>query len=124
MFHGVDARVKSLSPRLRTVSQDIPDSLRHMTLTHTAAVAVLLAAMLPAGASGQGSTPPLTMQVDVQVTATRFGEPVEAGRVTLSIAGSNLGNRRDAVQLSELGEGQFYPMAARRVDAVLTWQYT
>ncbi len=44
-------------------------------------------------------------------------------RFTLSISGDNLGNRRDAVQLSELGEGQFYPMTARRVNAVLTWQY-
>ncbi len=42
---------------------------------------------------------------------------------TLSIVGSNLGNRRDAMQMSELGEGQFYTMAARRVDAILTWQY-
>jgi hypothetical protein len=37
--------------------------------------------------------------------------------------GSNLGNRRDAVQLSELGEGQFYRLPARRVDATLTWHY-
>jgi iron complex outermembrane recepter protein len=42
---------------------------------------------------------------------------------TVSLSGENLGNRRDAVQLSELGEGQFYPMTARRIDAVLTWQY-
>ena len=44
-------------------------------------------------------------------------------RFTVSILGSNLGNRRDAVQLSELGEGQFYRMPARRVDATLTWHY-
>jgi len=30
---------------------------------------------------------------------------------------------RDAVQLSELGEGQFYRLPARRVDAVLTWHF-
>jgi iron complex outermembrane receptor protein len=42
---------------------------------------------------------------------------------TLSISGSNLGNRRDAVQLSELGEDQFYRMAARRVDASVSWQF-
>ena len=42
---------------------------------------------------------------------------------TLSVSGDNLGNRRDAMQLSELGEGQFYPMTARRVNAVLTWHY-
>ena len=42
---------------------------------------------------------------------------------TLSVSSDNLGNRRDAVQLSELGEGQFYPMTARRVNAVLTWHY-
>jgi len=35
--------------------------------------------------------------------------------------GSNLGNRRDAVQLSKLGEGQFYRLPGRRVDATLTW---
>jgi hypothetical protein len=32
-------------------------------------------------------------------------------------------NRRDAVQLSELGEEQFYRLPARRVDATLTWEY-
>ena len=42
---------------------------------------------------------------------------------TISILGSNLGNRRDAVQLSELGEDQFYRMPARRIDATLTWHY-
>jgi len=42
---------------------------------------------------------------------------------TLSVLGSNLGNRRDAVQLSELGEGQFYRLPARRIDATLTWHY-
>jgi len=44
-------------------------------------------------------------------------------RFTVAVLGSNLGNRRDAVQLSELGEGQFYRMPARRVDATLTWHY-
>jgi iron complex outermembrane recepter protein len=44
-------------------------------------------------------------------------------RFTVAILGSNLGNRRDAVQVSELGEGQFYRMPARRVDATLTWHY-
>lgn len=44
-------------------------------------------------------------------------------RFTLAILGSNLGNRRDAVQLSELGEDQFYRMPARRIDATLTWHY-
>jgi iron complex outermembrane recepter protein len=44
-------------------------------------------------------------------------------RFTVAILGSNLGNRRDAVQLSELGEGQFYRLPARRVDATLTWHY-
>jgi iron complex outermembrane recepter protein len=42
---------------------------------------------------------------------------------TLSLSGENLGNRRDAVQLSELGEGQFYRMVARRVNAILSWQF-
>jgi hypothetical protein len=44
-------------------------------------------------------------------------------QVTVAILASNLGNRRDAVQLSELGEGQFYRLPARRVDATLTWHY-
>ena len=44
-------------------------------------------------------------------------------RFTVSLLGANLGNRRDAVQLSELGEDQFYRMAARRVDATVTWHY-
>src|SRR5262249_50307176 len=44
-------------------------------------------------------------------------------RFTIALLGSNLGNRRDAAQLSELGEGQFYRLPARRVDAMLTWHY-
>jgi len=44
-------------------------------------------------------------------------------RFTVAVLGSNLGDRRDAVQLSELGEGQFYRLPARRVDATLTWHY-
>jgi outer membrane receptor protein involved in Fe transport len=44
-------------------------------------------------------------------------------RFTLSISGANLGNRRDAVQLSELGEDSFYRMTARRVDATLSWHF-
>ena len=43
-------------------------------------------------------------------------------RFTIAVAAANLGNRRDAAQLSELGEGQFYRMTARRVDATLSWQ--
>ena len=42
---------------------------------------------------------------------------------TVTLAGTNLGDRRDAVQLSELGEGQFYRMPARRVVATLSWQF-
>ena len=44
-------------------------------------------------------------------------------RFTLSILASNLGNRRDAVQPSELGEQPFYRLPARRADTTLTWQY-
>jgi outer membrane receptor protein involved in Fe transport len=44
-------------------------------------------------------------------------------RLTLAILASNLTNRRDAVQQSEMGEGQFYRLPARRVDATLTWHY-
>ncbi len=44
-------------------------------------------------------------------------------RFTVAVLGANLGDRRDAVQLSELGEGQFYRLPARRVDAMVTWHY-
>jgi iron complex outermembrane receptor protein len=44
-------------------------------------------------------------------------------RFTAAILASNLGDRRDAVQLSELGEGQFYRLPARRIDATVTWHY-
>ena len=44
-------------------------------------------------------------------------------RFTVALLASNIGDRRDAVQLSELGEGQFYRLPARRVDATLTWHY-
>jgi iron complex outermembrane recepter protein len=39
---------------------------------------------------------------------------------TVQISGRNLGNRRDAAQMSELGEGQFYRLPARHVDVMLT----
>ena len=42
---------------------------------------------------------------------------------TAAVLGSNLGDRRDAVQQSELGEEQFYRLPARRIDATLTWHY-
>jgi len=42
---------------------------------------------------------------------------------TVSPLGTNLGDRRDAAQLSELGEGQFYRLHGRRADATLTWHY-
>jgi iron complex outermembrane recepter protein len=41
----------------------------------------------------------------------------------LSISGTNLSDRRDAVQLSELGEGQLYRLNARRIQAALSWQF-
>jgi iron complex outermembrane recepter protein len=44
-------------------------------------------------------------------------------KFTMAVLGSNLGDRRDAAQLSELGEGQFYRLPARRIDATLTWHY-
>jgi iron complex outermembrane receptor protein len=44
-------------------------------------------------------------------------------RFTVAILGSNLGDRRDAVQLSELGEEEFYRMPARRINATVTWHY-
>ncbi|GAC1600614.1 MAG: hypothetical protein NVS3B2_02950 [Ramlibacter sp.] len=39
---------------------------------------------------------------------------------TLQLAVSNLGNRRDAVQVSDLGENQFYRLAARRYELTFT----
>ena len=42
------------------------------------------------------------------------------GRYTLSLAGSNLTNRRDPILRSELGEGQLYRMPGRRVFASLS----
>ncbi|GAC1526278.1 MAG: TonB-dependent siderophore receptor [Ramlibacter sp.] len=39
---------------------------------------------------------------------------------TLSLTGTNLGNRRDALIGSELGEGQFYRVPARRLTVGLT----
>jgi iron complex outermembrane receptor protein len=41
-------------------------------------------------------------------------------RCTVQLAGANLGNRRDAVQVSELGEEQFYRLPARRYDVIVT----
>ena len=41
----------------------------------------------------------------------------------MAVLGSNLNDRRDALQLSELGEEQFYRLPARRVDATVTWHY-
>src|SRR5262249_60700974 len=41
-------------------------------------------------------------------------------RLTAAILASNLGDRRDAVQLSELGEGQFYRLPARPGGAAAT----
>jgi outer membrane receptor protein involved in Fe transport len=41
-------------------------------------------------------------------------------RFTVQLAGTNLGNRRDPVQLSELGEDQFYRLPARRYDLIVT----
>jgi iron complex outermembrane receptor protein len=42
---------------------------------------------------------------------------------TVQLAGSNLGNRRDAVQASELGEEQFYRLPARRYDVMVTFPF-
>ena len=44
-------------------------------------------------------------------------------KLTIAVLGSNLGDRRDAAQLSELGEEQFYRLPARRIDVTLTWHY-
>jgi outer membrane receptor protein involved in Fe transport len=44
-------------------------------------------------------------------------------KFTVAVLGSNLGDRRDAAQLNELGEGQCCRLPARRIDATLTWHY-
>jgi outer membrane receptor protein involved in Fe transport len=44
-------------------------------------------------------------------------------KFAVAILGSNLGDRRDAAQLSELWEGQFFRLPARRIDTTLTWHY-
>lgn len=41
-------------------------------------------------------------------------------RFTVQLAGSNLGNRRDAAQVSDLGDDQFYRLPARRYDLIVT----
>src|SRR5262249_15842303 len=43
-------------------------------------------------------------------------------RITLSLVGANLTNRRDPILASELGEGQIYRMPARSVFARLAWR--
>ena len=40
--------------------------------------------------------------------------------VGLQLTAANLGNRRDAIQTSELGEKQFYRLSARRFDLTMT----
>ena len=44
-------------------------------------------------------------------------------RLLLRVSGTNLGNRRDPVVRSELGEGQFYRLPGRRIVAAATWSY-
>jgi iron complex outermembrane receptor protein len=44
-------------------------------------------------------------------------------RFTVQLSGANLGNRRDAVQISELGENQFYRMSARRYDLAIRFPF-
>jgi iron complex outermembrane receptor protein len=39
---------------------------------------------------------------------------------TVQFAGANLGNRRDAVQVSDLAEDQFYRLPARRCDLMVS----
>jgi len=41
-------------------------------------------------------------------------------RVTLTLTAANLTDRRDAILLSQLGEGQFYRMTGRRIDAIVS----
>jgi len=45
------------------------------------------------------------------------------GRWELRVDGRNLGDRRDPVSVSELGEGQLYLMPSRRVDAGLRLRF-
>jgi len=78
--------------------------------------------------------------VDVNYTGSRFPDQenmalagwfatVGAGvgyrtqKWELRVDGRNLGDRRDAVSVSELGEGQAYLMPSRRVDASLRFRF-
>jgi outer membrane receptor for ferrienterochelin and colicin len=74
-----------------------------MTLNRTAAL-VLVATLLPIGAEAQApaSSPPqdpLTFQDTVQVTATRFGEPVVEVPGSISVVTANELRARGATDL-------------------------
>jgi iron complex outermembrane receptor protein len=45
------------------------------------------------------------------------------GRIELRIDGRNLGNRRDAVSESELGDAQYYLMPARTIQSSIVVRY-
>jgi iron complex outermembrane receptor protein len=51
------------------------------------------------------------------------GVGYRAGRWELRVDGRNLGDRRDPVAVSELGEGQLYLLPSRRVDAGLRFHF-
>ena len=50
-------------------------------------------------------------------TTVDIGAGYRLNRWELRVDGRNLGNRRDAVSESELGDAQYYRLTARRVDA-------
>ncbi len=81
---------------------------------NTATALALIAMLLPAGAYAQGPVaspqspddqartprqPPVTVQVDVQVTATRFGEPVEEVPGAISVVTGDELRARGAIDL-------------------------
>src|SRR5262245_46251017 len=87
-----------------------------MTQTQFAASLKLMTLLLPAGAHAQApaspaapdgpnpasassARPPVTLQVDVQVTATRFGEPVEEVPGAISIVTGDELRARGATDL-------------------------
>ena len=71
----------------------------------------------------EGARCRLIAAYDHEVTEAEWALGYRFDKFTVAVLGSNLGDRRDAVQLSELGEGQFYRLPAHRVDATVTWHY-
>jgi outer membrane receptor protein involved in Fe transport len=55
--------------------------------------------------------------------AVDFGAGYRRGRWELRVDGHNLGDRRDPVSESELGDAQYYLMTARRADVTFAVRF-